>query len=109
MGRHYPFSSSSGSKNGTTKVIGYTWDWSGMLTYFVPFFFLIQIQDKLFFNYSCNPYDFHKISKIFDNDNNDDEGSIKNNDDDTDENNNNTHSIGTYQTFIHRNFYKRGE
>ncbi|CAJ1944417.1 unnamed protein product [Cylindrotheca closterium] len=50
------------------KVVGYTWDWSGMLKSFAPFFHIVQIQDKLFFRMSASPPDMRVLeeSKLFD-------------------------------------------
>jgi len=68
------------------KVVGYTWDWSGFLTMFPPFFMVIQIQDKLFFSMSGPPSDMETLlaSGIFD-------------------------DVGKSKEFRHRSFYVRGE
>ena len=50
------------------KVVGLTWDWVGMMKSFPPFFFIAQVQGKLFFTMSAAPADFELIAKsgIFD-------------------------------------------
>jgi hypothetical protein len=54
--------------NGNVRVVGYAWDWTGMMKSYPPFFHVTQIQDKLFFSISAPPPDMQAIvgSKIFD-------------------------------------------
>jgi hypothetical protein len=47
------------------KVVGYLWDWSGIMKTFPPFFHLITIQGKLFFSMSGSPPDMIEMEKLF--------------------------------------------
>eukprot|EP00980_Cylindrotheca_fusiformis_P014217 scaffold3742_cov118-Cylindrotheca_fusiformis.AAC.3 len=49
------------------KVVGYVWDWMGLLKSFAPMFHVSQIQDKLFLSVTACPPDMEKLrkSKLF--------------------------------------------
>ena len=49
-----------------SKVVGYTWDWSGLLATFPPFFVVCQIQETRFLYWSASQPEFEQLmhSKI---------------------------------------------
>jgi hypothetical protein len=47
--------------NGDVRVVGYAWDWSGIIKSYPPFMHVTQIQDKLFFCISAPSPDMQTI------------------------------------------------